>query len=206
MSFRTHPAYQSPSESEISSEVPDESDGVTAFAVAEQSFWVLSSTSVAPLSPFVISTRSGVGRWLRITTKGGPKEYFWNANGDLSLMDVGSLPPVGDGGDGFFDGTRVSTQSEQIVLFSAIQRCTGSSGSTDLEVWRLRGGVFFLLASMSIAFGAPFGVALAAPPAGPDDVLLISDIIITRVTSVQESDGVSVPCDLTVTLHTQVLP
>ncbi len=130
----------------------------------------------------------------------------WNLNGDLALADVDATPPAGDGGSAFFDGTRIFLVSERITLFSMVQRCTGSAGNTTVEVWRYRAGVFFQLATMTVASGAAFASTTALPPAGPDDVLVFGDLVLVRLADVQQDDGISTPCDLTVTLHTEVQP
>lgn len=70
MPYRTKPGYTADTQANITAQVPDTEDGVTCFAIAEQTLWLLSKTSVLPLSPSVIATRSGTGRWLRIAYSG----------------------------------------------------------------------------------------------------------------------------------------
>lgn len=205
MPFSTIPRYSSDSESTISSEVPDEIDGVTCFAEAESTTWTLNQSSVAAIGPGVLATRSGVGRWIAVPSI-VPNGYFFNLNGDLALADVDATPPAGDGGSAFFDGSRIFLATERITLFGMVQRCTGSAGNTTVEVWRYRAGAFFQLASMTVAAGAAFASATSLPPAGPDDVLVFGDLVLVRLANVQQDDGILTPCDLTVMLHTEVQP
>lgn len=66
MSYRTKPGYTADTQANITAQVPDDEDGAIAFAIAEQTAWQLSKTSVEPLGPEVIDTRSGTGRWLAV--------------------------------------------------------------------------------------------------------------------------------------------
>ncbi len=67
MSFRTKPGYTADSQAEITSDVPDDEDGITAFAISEQTAWQLSKTSSATVGTNVLATKSGTGRWLRMS-------------------------------------------------------------------------------------------------------------------------------------------
>lgn len=209
--WRSKPSYLSQDQAQISSQVPDDEDGVTAFAEAEQTAWQLSKSSIVALGPNAIATKSGPGRWLEIQlvhNNTSPNDLIWNLNGDIHLADVGAGAPVGDGGPGFFDGTRliVSLNGERITLLSAIQRCSGANGFTTVEVWRLRAGVYTLLSTLALPFGVPFTVANAPPPPGPDDILIFGDMALVRLISKQDDDGILSPCDLTVNIHTEVQP
>jgi hypothetical protein len=72
MSFKTHPDYTADTQANITAQVPDVEDGALAFATAEQTLWLLSKTSVLPLGPAVLATKSGVGRWLQVPTAASP--------------------------------------------------------------------------------------------------------------------------------------
>lgn len=129
------------------------------------------------------------------------RELSWRANGDLSLFTVDATPPAGDGGDAFFDGATLIISPLRISLLSMTQRATGSAGVTTAEVWRVRGGVYFLLGTLANPVGLPLDVATTVPPAAPDDDLLFGDLVLVRFTAVQTADATDVPQDAVVQIH-----
>ena len=202
--FRTKPGYSATTVADISTEVPDDENGVIAFAETEQTAWQLSKFSTDPLSADVIATKSGIGRWLRYRLANEsfvPREISWRGNGDLSLFTVDAAAPVGDGGDSFFDGAVLITDPMRIVLLTMTQRASGSAGVTTAEVWRSRGGAFFLLGLLSIPAGLPLDAANTIPPPSPDDELIFGDLVLVRFTAVQTADPTTVPQDVVIQIH-----
>lgn len=68
MSFYTKPGYTATNQSVLSSYVPDDQDGEIAYCILEQTAWQLEKTSVVPLGPDAIATKSGTGRWVKVAT------------------------------------------------------------------------------------------------------------------------------------------
>jgi hypothetical protein len=66
VSYRTKPGYTADTQANITAQVPDDEDGAIAFAIAEQTAWQLSKTSVATVGTDVLATKSGTGRWLSV--------------------------------------------------------------------------------------------------------------------------------------------
>jgi len=204
MAFQTKPSYTAATQSDISTEVPDTENGATAFAVLQQTSWQLSKTSAQPLGPNVIATKSGVGRWLRLRYAfSGRPTFEWNANGDLTLFSPDTNPPSGDGGNSFFDGARFVSESFFIVGFSMIQRSTGGSGNSVVEVYRYRASTFTLLATLTIASGPVLATNTQLAPASPLDELQPGDLVMCRFFSVQSASPTLVPQDVTVQMEVQ---
>lgn len=67
MSFKTKPGYTADTQAEITSSVPDSEDGSTAYAVLEGTSWQLNKTSSATVGANVLATKSGTGRWIRMS-------------------------------------------------------------------------------------------------------------------------------------------
>ena len=66
MSIKTKPSYTADTQTEITQFVPDSEDGITAFAISEQTAWQLSKTSTATIGANALATKSGTGRWLKV--------------------------------------------------------------------------------------------------------------------------------------------
>lgn len=130
--------------------------------------------------------------------------YSWKLNDDLSGYTIGAGAPAGDGGDGFYDGHYLIVNQQEIVDFYAVQRAPGSGGTTSVEIWRVRAGAFFLLATLSLVpAGGNWATTTAGPPAGPDNVLQAGDIVALRATSVQTASAPTYPMDLTTVMRTK---
>lgn len=102
--------------------------------------------------------------------------YFWQGNGALALFPVsvaGALNGLATAqvglaaGAGSFDGLRECSTGLLIDTngIKIRQRVDGSSGTTTVEMYRLRGGVWTLLGSISLAFGGGGGAVAVLTPA-----------------------------------------
>lgn len=184
--WNTKPSYLASTQVEISTEVPDEQDGVTAYASVEQTAWQLSKTSVLPLGAGVIATKSGIGRWL-LAFPGSylGRSYEWNLNGPLDGFGVDTTPLASlpsDGGNAVFDGTYLCDTNSTIASVELTQRVPGSAGTTSIEVIRRRAGVFASIATLSNVSTAAFAAVVSTPIVSDLNIL---DILFCRLRSVQ---------------------
>ena len=100
--------------------------------------------------------------------------YSWQANGDLLLFPVsvaGALNTLATtniglaAGAGAFDSFQECFTGLLIDTLSIRQRVDGSAGTTTVEFYRLRAGVWTFLVSVSLAFGGGGGATASAVPA-----------------------------------------
>lgn len=201
MTVRTHPSFTAADQAEITSGVSAAEDGSMAYAIAQRTLWQLELTSATALSANVIATQSGVGRWIRVAMRqgaGAGVAFVWNANDDLTGFDVGAGAPPSDGGDGTFDGARYLTEDTSLGDFVVVQRSPGDSGTTDIELWRLRAAIFTLQATASLAALTDFETLSVAPA---DPVGLAGDQYFCRFTAIQAALSPATPLDLTARLE-----
>jgi len=92
MSYRTKPGYTADTQANITAQVPDVEDGAICFAIAEQTAWQLSLTSVATVGADVLATKSGTGRWLRVSlasSAASSADWFYGL-GLTGVLSVGA--------------------------------------------------------------------------------------------------------------------
>lgn len=130
-------------------------------------------------------------------------EVIWRANDDITYFDVGVGAPTNgtDGGAGFFDGAYRVPSQRTIQGFALTQQSPGSGGTTTVEVYRVRAGIFFLLATLSVSALTPFDSTTASAPAPSDDVLLSGDYVACRFTSLQTASPPTYPMNVTVQMR-----
>lgn len=116
---------------------------------------------------------------------GSSSPFAWNANGLLSghFAQAGSFNGMAVGnaalaGDGPFDGQRTAALAATILNMRAIQRAPNTNPvNTQVEVYRLRGGVVTSLGVISGAMATNFATAVQAPASAAiqaGDVLFVS--------------------------------
>jgi hypothetical protein len=116
---------------------------------------------------------------------GSTSPFVWNANGLLSghFAQSGSFNGMAVGnaalaGDGPFDGQRTVAIAATILNMRAIQRAPNANpANTQVEVYRLRGGVVTSLGVISGAMATNFATASQAPGAAAlqaGDVLFVA--------------------------------
>lgn len=119
MSYKTKPGYTATNESAISAEVPDEKDGVIAYAEAEGTAWQLSLVSSASLGSDVIATRGGSGRWLKIsigsTSSSAP--YLWSLAYQVGTGGASSSLSAGN----YTVSTRYELDGQGLLSFSGVR-------------------------------------------------------------------------------------
>jgi lysophospholipase L1-like esterase len=96
MPYRTAPHYSVDTEAELSSRVPDHEDGATAYVVDPESlsYWVLKGEANDALGPSVLATRSGLGRWCKVTSAGTPLAAWTPASAPNLRLWLDSYVPL----------------------------------------------------------------------------------------------------------------
>lgn len=116
---------------------------------------------------------------------GSSSPFAWHANGLLSghFAQAGSFNGMAVGnaalaGDGPFDGQRSVALAATILNMRAIQRVPNTNpANTQVEVYRLRGGVVTSLGVISGAMATNFATAVQAPGVADlqaGDILFVS--------------------------------
>ena len=117
------------------------------------------------------------------------------ANENLALYVLAPVPGTVDE-DALFDGTREVFEGRVISNIRLRQIFDGSAGTTEAEVYRDRGGVFTLLATLTLpSGGGDFSFVDAIPAGLPLQTLLAGDFLVAQFTDTQ-TDGKTVTVEL----------
>lgn len=135
---------------------------------------------------------------------GKSQRYVWTANGNLSLYSTSVAAPTGGGGPAFFDGAYVMTVAQTISQVVMTQRETGPSGFTNVELFRVRAGVYTSLGVFGNFGQVPASLVTTYTTPGAFGVLgslLQDDVLMVRFTEVQTA-GATVPMDVVFEVRT----
>lgn len=125
--------------------------------------------------------------------------HFGGIEGLLSAHAVDTSPPTPSGGPGRFGNLLYVPVGLCVGDFRLVRAVPGTSGTTTVDIYRLRSGTWTLLAALSVS--GTSAMATTGLSMGGQDVLstfLAGDILMTRLRAIEAGspEGITVSIEL----------